>query len=130
MGSPHGPTAHFCLCKECKVLGGELKVGNRELLCLLSFLGSVSISVKLRAHLGGLGLRVLKQGLDSQQRLGCVTTVKAPDQWSVTRLWPFGFGERNLSQRQKVGKQGLMLKLKPPDAKSQLIGKAPDAGKD
>ena len=29
-----------------------------------------------------------------------------------------------------MGKQGLMLKLKPPDAKSQLTGKAPDAGKD
>lgn len=69
MGSPHGATAHFCLWRECKVLG-ELKVGNREILCLLSFLGSGSISVKLKAHLGGLGLRVLKQGLDSQPEVG------------------------------------------------------------
>lgn len=34
------------------------------------FLGSGSISVKLKAHLGGLGLRVLKQGLDSQPEVG------------------------------------------------------------
>lgn len=38
------------------------------------------LAVKLKAHLGGLGLRVLKQGLDSQPEVGLwVTTVKAPN---------------------------------------------------
>ena len=118
----------------------HLFLGRKAMTKLDSILKSTDITLPTKVHLvKGLVCPVVMYGYESWTiKKGECQKIDAFEPWCCRRLLRVPWTARRSNQSilkeisPKYSLEGLMLKLKlwPPDAKSWLIGKAPDTGQD